>query len=124
MRTLVGIMIAGALGAAARYGLDGFVSDRAGSSFPWGTFVINISGSLVLGFLFTVLTERVAIDSALRFSITTGFIGSYTTFSTWMLETARLIQDRSYLSATWNAAGSLVVGMVAVGAGIVMGRAV
>src|SRR5258708_488301 len=124
MRTLVGIMIAGALGAAARYGLDGFVSDRAGSAFPWGTFVINISGSLVLGFVFTVLTERVAIDSALRFSITTGFIGSYTTFSTWMLETARLIQDRSYLLATWNAAGSVVAGLAAVGAGIVVGRAV
>jgi CrcB protein len=124
MRTLVGIMVAGALGAAARYGLDGFVGDRTGSAFPWGTFVINISGSLVLGFLFTVLTERIAIDSALRFSITTGFIGSYTTFSTWMLETARLIQDRSYLLATWNAAGSVVVGMAAVGAGIVIGRAV
>ena len=124
MRTLVGIMIAGALGAAARYGLDGFVGDRAGSAFPWGTFVINISGSLVLGFVFTVLTERVAIDSALRFSITTGFIGSYTTFSTWMLETARLIQDRSYLLATWNAAGSVVAGLAAVGAGIVVGRAV
>jgi CrcB protein len=124
MRTLVGIMVAGALGAAARYGLDGFVGDRTGSAFPWGTFVINISGSLVLGFLFTVLTERIAIDSALRFSITTGFIGSYTTFSTWMLETARLIQDRSYLLATWNAAGSVVAGLSAVGAGIVIGRAV
>ena len=124
MRTLVGIMVAGALGAAARYGLDGFVGDRTGSGFPWGTFVINISGSLVLGFLFTVLTERIAIDSALRFSITTGFIGSYTTFSTWMLETARLVQDRSYLLATWNAAGSVVAGLAAVGAGIVMGRAV
>ena len=124
MRTLLGIMVAGALGAAARYGLDGFVGDRTGSAFPWGTFVINISGSLVLGFLFTVLTERVAIDSALRFSITTGFIGSYTTFSTWMLETARLIQDRSYLLATWNAAGSVVAGIAAVGAGIVIGRAV
>jgi CrcB protein len=124
MRTLVGIMIAWALGAAARYGLDGFVSDRAGSTFPWGTFVINISGSLALGFLFTVLTERVAIDSALRFSITTGFIGSYTTFSTWMLETVRLVQDRSYLLATWNAAGSVVAGLGAVGAGIVIGRAV
>ena len=124
MRTLVGIMVAGALGAAARYGLDGFVGDRTGSAFPWGTFVINISGSLVLGFLFTVLTERIAIDSALRFSITTGFIGSYTTFSTWMLETARLIQDRSYLLATWNAAGSVCAGLAAVGAGIVIGRAV
>src|SRR5258708_39839370 len=94
MRTLVGIMIAGALGAAARYGLDGFVSDRAGSAFPWGTFVINISGSLVLGFVFTVLTERVAIDSALRFSITTGFIGSDHPLSHRVQEPAPLVPAR------------------------------
>ena len=124
MRTLVGVMIAGALGAAARYGLDGLVSDRVGGSFPWGTMVINLSGSLAVGFVFTLLTERVAIDTAVRFAITTGFIGSYTTFSTWTLETARLIQDRSYLPATANALGSLGLGLVAVGAGIVAARAV
>ena len=124
MRTLVGVMIAGALGAAARYGLDGVVSDRVGASFPWGTLVINVSGSLVLGFVFTLLTERVAVDTALRFAITTGFIGSYTTFSTWMLETVRLAQDRSYLLATANAVGSVVLGLLAVGAGIVAARAV
>ena len=124
MPTIVGIMIAGALGAAARYGLDGLVSDRAGSAFPWGTFVVNMTGAFLLGFLFTVATERVVVDAWLRFAITTGFIGSYTTFSTLTLESARLVEDGSYSLALLNAGGSMVAGMVAVGAGIVLGRAV
>lgn len=124
MRTLVGVMIAGALGAAARYGLDAAISDRTGGGFPWGTLVINLSGSLAVGFVFTVLTERVAVDPALRLSITTGFIGSYTTFSTWTLETVRLIQGRSYLPALGNSLGSLLLGLLAVSAGMLAARAV
>ena len=93
-------MIAGAMGAAARYGVDGFISDRVTSAFPWGTFVINVSGSLLLGFLYTVLTNRMAIDSALRLGLTVGFLGAYTTFSTLTLETARLFQERSYVLDT------------------------
>lgn len=58
MRTIVAIGIAGALGTLARYGLDGVVSRRLTTSFPWGTFVVNISGALVLGFLTTVMTEQ------------------------------------------------------------------
>jgi len=58
VRTTVGIGIAGALGAIARYGLEGLVSRRSGSAFPWGTFVVNVSGAFALGLVFTVLTER------------------------------------------------------------------
>jgi CrcB protein len=116
-------MIAGALGAAARYGLDGFVSGRLDSSFPWGTFLINVSGSLVLGFLYTMLTNRIAIDSALRAGLTVGFLGSYTTFSTLTLETARLFQERSYALAALNSAGGLAVGLLAAGLGIALGEA-
>jgi fluoride exporter len=124
MRTLAGIMLASAVGGAARYSLDGFVSDRVGGMLPWGTFVINVSGSLLLGFLFTVLTERVTVDPTVRFSITTGLIGSYTTFSTLSLETVQLVQDRSYLLAVANSVGSMVCGLVATGLGIIAGRAV
>jgi len=115
-------MVAGAFGAAARYALDGFVSDRIGSSFPWGTLVINVSGSLLLGILYTVLTNRIAIDSALRLAVTVGFLGSYTTFSTLTLETARLFQERSYALAAVNSFGSLLLGLTAVGIGIVVGN--
>lgn len=124
MRILVAIMIAGAFGAAARYGLDGVVSDRTGGAFPWGTFVINISGSLLLGFLYTVLVDRFSVDPVVRTAVTVGFIGSFTTFSTLTLETVQLLQDRSYLLAVADGAGSMIVGLLAVGVGIVLGRTV
>jgi fluoride exporter len=124
MRVVIGIMAAGALGAWLRYVVDGLVSPRAGGFFPWGTFVINISGSLVLGFLFTIFTERAIIAPWIRSSITIGFLGAYTTFSTLSLESVRLIEERVYGVALLNAAGSLVAGMLAVTAGIILARAV
>jgi CrcB protein len=120
--TIVGIAVAGALGALARYGLQGLVADRVGAGFPWGTFVVNISGAFVLGLLFTLLTERFATDPALRTALTVGFLGAYTTFSTLMLETYRLLETGSLVSAAANLLGSCAAGMVAVYLGIVLGR--
>jgi CrcB protein len=118
------IAVAGAFGALARYGLDGFVSRRASTSFPWGTFVVNVSGSLVLGFLFVLLTERFRPDPWLRSALTIGLVGAYTTFSTLSLETYRLVEDRAYGFAAANAFGSLAAGLAAVYLGVVLGRAV
>lgn len=123
MRASVGIAAAGALGALARYGLEGLISRRAGG-FPWGTFLINVSGAFLLGFLFTVLTERFLVSPWLRSTITIGFLGAYTTFSTFSLETFRLLADGSYLFGLANAVGSLTAGLVAVYAGVVLGRVV
>ena len=122
MRTVVGIGIAGCLGALARYGLDGLVSRRA-SAFPWGTFVVNVSGAFLLGFVVTVLGERVAVGSWLRATVAIGFLGAYTTFSTLSLETYRLVETRSYALAGANALGSVAAGLVAVYDGVVLGRA-
>jgi len=122
MRTLLAVMVAGALGAAARYGADGVVSSRLGGQLPWGTFVVNVSGCFLLGILYTLLTGRFTVDPGLRIAITVGFVGSYTTFSTLILETAQLGQGGSYVLAALNAFGSLVAGMVALAAGIVMAR--
>ena len=124
MRAVVGIALAGALGALARYGLDGFVARRTRGAFPWGTFVVNISGAFLLGFLFTVLTERWTVAPWVRSSVTIGFLGAYTTFSTLMLEGERLLEDGARLTALANFLGSLAAGLVAVYAGIVLGRAV
>jgi CrcB protein len=121
VRTAVGISIAGAAGALARYGLEGVISRRA-TAFPWGTFVVNISGAFLLGLLFTLLTERIVVAPWLRSAITIGFLGAYTTFSTLTLETFRLFEDGSYLAAAFNILGSVVVGLVAVFAGVVLGR--
>ena len=81
MLTAVAIPVAGALGALARYGLDGLISRRAPTSFPWGTFVINVSGSFLLGLAFVAMTERFRPTPGSA-RLTIGFLGAYTTFST------------------------------------------
>jgi CrcB protein len=123
VRTAVAIGVAGALGALARYGLEGWVSRRAGS-FPWGTFVVNVSGSFVLGLLVTLLGERFAVAPWLRASLTIGFLGAYMTFSTLSLESYRLLESRSYALAGANLAGSLTAGLLALYGGVVLGRAI
>lgn len=123
MRTVLAIAIAGALGALARYGLEGFISRRSPGAFPWGTFVVNVSGAFVLGFVFTVMTEQLTTAPWLRSGMTIGFLGAFTTFSTLSLETYRLVEDGALGLAAANALGSLASGLVAVYLGIVAGRA-
>ena len=122
MATAIGIALAGAAGALARYGLDGFVSRKTGGGFPWGTFVVNVTGSLVIGLLFTVFTERFMVAPWLRSTLLIGFIGAYTTFSTLSLETFRLMEDGSFVLAAANSLGSLALGLIAVYLGVVAGR--
>lgn len=125
MRTVVAVGVAGFFGAIARYGVDGFISQRSGASFPWGTLVVNVTGSFVLGVLFATLIEGRAIAAPwLRTALTVGLVGTYTTFSTFTLETFRLMEDGSYLLAGVNIAGSLVLGLFAVYVGVVVGRLV
>ena len=124
MTTVVGIALAGSLGALARYGLEGVVGQHAPGAFPWGTFAVNVSGSFALGLIFTLLTERFAVDPWLRSSLTIGFLGAYTTFSTFSLETYRLLADGARALAFANAVGSLAAGLVAVYLGVVAARAV
>jgi CrcB protein len=123
MPVVVGIGVAGAAGALARYWLDGVVSRRAGG-FPWGTFVVNVTGAFLLGLIFTVLAERATVEPWVRSSLTIGFLGAYTTFSTLSLESYRLIEDGSFALAFANAVGSLAAGLIAVYLGVVLGRAV
>jgi len=125
MRMVVAVGAAGFLGAIARYGVEGLVSERTTSAFPWGTMVVNVTGSLVLGFLFAALIEgRIVVSPWLRTAATVGFVGAYTTFSTFSLETFRLFEDGAYLLAGVNAVGSLIAGLTGVYVGIVLGRLV
>lgn len=114
--------IGGFFGAIARYLIDGWISNSVLTPFPVSTFVINVTGSFALGLFMTLATERFAIDSNLRPLIAIGFIGAYTTFSTFGLETVRLIEDGSRALALANVALSVGVGIVAVFAGILVGR--
>jgi CrcB protein len=121
---LVLIGVGGFAGAISRYLVDGFVSDRTGGSFPWGTLAVNATGSFVLGLLFAMTTERAILPADVRGPVMIGFIGAYTTFSTYMLESWGLIETGSYGAAMANLGGSLVIGLAAVAAGLALGRAI
>jgi CrcB protein len=123
MRTIVAIGIAGAAGALARYGLEGLVVRRASTSFPWGTFVVNVTGAFVLGFVLTLMTEQLTTASWVRSAIAIGFLGAYTTFSTLTYESYRLLEDGAVALAAANILGSSAAGLVAVYLGVVAGRA-
>lgn len=118
------IAAGGACGAVARFALDSWVSSRASGDFPWGTLLVNVTGTFVLGLLFSLAVERGVIPADIRLPILIGFLGSYTTFSTWMLETLRLVEQGAWLGAFVNAAGSVVLGMAAVVVGMIIGRTV
>ena len=124
MPTIAGIAFAGALGALARYGLEGLVSRRTGGGFPWGTLVVNVTGAFALGLVFTLLAERYVAAPWLRSSATIGFLGAYTTFSTLSFESYRLLEDGAPALAVANLLGSCAAGLLAVYVGIVVGRAV
>jgi CrcB protein len=115
------IGLGGAIGALARYGVGVWVSDRLTSStFPWGTFVINMTGSFILGFVATLLSERYLTNPNWRPFVTIGFVGAYTTFSTFEYETARL---QSSWQALANLMGSVLAGYAAVWIGIRLAHA-
>lgn len=115
----VGLAVAGAVGAPCRYLLDAVVGDRTGGDFPWGTFVINISGSFLLG-LITGAALYHAFPDTPKVILGTGFCGAYTTFSTWTFETVRLLEKGHLRQAALNVGASLVVGLAAAGTGLAL----
>jgi len=120
---IVLVALGGAAGAVARYVIDGVVAQRVVGAFPWGTLVVNISGALILGLLFALGIERGVLPASIRAPVMIGFVGAYTTFSTLMLESWRLWEDGAVGLAVANAAGSTVLGLVAVFVGLTIGRA-
>jgi CrcB protein len=121
--TLLFLAVGGAFGAVSRYLVQGWVQDLAGGRFPWGTFVVNISGSFVLGFAFALAMDRAILSPEVRVPLMIGFIGSYTTFSTLMLESWALVEEGDIAHMLFNLVGSVVIGMIAVVAGLALGRA-
>ncbi len=118
------IGVGGFAGAITRYLVDGAVAERTGGGFPWGTLVINVSGSFVLGLLFAMSTERAILPADIRGPLMIGFLGAYTTFSTFVLESWRLVESGAWGAAVANLGGSVALGLVAVFVGLTVGRAV
>ena len=115
--TLISVFIGGGLGSLARYGLSRLCATQTFTSLSMGTFLANLAGSALIGFFF-VLFQAVALPASLRFFVTVGFLGGFTTFSTFMLETWLLVGRKDYSSAALNFALHNVLGFAAVAAGI------
>ncbi|MEW5986241.1 MAG: fluoride efflux transporter CrcB [Chloroflexota bacterium] len=116
----IGIIgLGGFLGANVRYWLGLWAAGRWGTGFPYGTLLINVSGSLLLGFFLTLATERLLIHPHWRLLVAVGFLGAFTTFSTFTYESVALLRDGAWLAGLLNMTGSVLLGVV----GIVIGSA-
>ena len=121
MRYLL-VLLGGGVGALARYAAGTAIMARFGGRFPLGTLVINVTGSFAIGFLMTLLTDRLNIDPAWRLLLVVGFLGGYTTFSSFEWETFAAIRDGQLLSGLLNILSSVVVGYAAVWFGVLLAR--
>jgi CrcB protein len=119
------VALGGALGSVARYALGGFLAEKVGVSFPWGTLAVNVSGSFLIGILAGVTLPEGRLDPSARTFATQflmiGVCGGYTTFSSFSLQTLNLLRDREWLYAGGNVVLSVVLCMVAVWLGWMIG---
>lgn len=119
MTVLLVVGLGGAVGAVARYAASGWVQTISSGFFPWGTMAVNVAGSLLLGFAMVWL-QSTAASSELRALVTVGFLGSFTTFSTFSYETAAMLRDGEWWRAGGYTFGSVVLGLGAVALGAVL----
>jgi fluoride exporter len=116
--------IGGFIGSVLRFWVASYIGQRMGTRFPYGTFIINITGSFLVGLVMTVLSEKINLSPNWRYLIPIGFIGGYTTFSTFEYETLRAIQDGQLTIATLNVVLSVLVGFLMVWTGVIVGKAI
>src|SRR5215475_9686277 len=123
MQTTIFVAIAGLIGTLFRYWLSGFVARQYGETFPWGTMAVNLVGCFAAGVIFYVMEERFLVSPTLRSVIMIGFLGGFTTFSSFGLQTFTLMRDGELGLATLNVAASNLVGLFMVWAGYVLAKA-
>jgi CrcB protein len=124
MVVALAVGVGGALGALSRYGLDRWIEQRVDGVFPWSTFVINLSGCFLVGFLVAAVVDRQHAPQWLRIGLVVGFCGGYTTFSTFAQETLDLLEGRELVVAVTSVTASVVLGVLAVVAGSKVGELV
>lgn len=118
------LAVAGALGTLSRYGLSGLAQRIGGVDFPFGTLIVNLIGSVLIGFFMQIGLNSEILSRTARLVITVGFLGAFTTFSTFGYETIKFAEEGAWTSALMNMAGNLVLGLLAVMVGMVLGRLV
>ena len=114
--TITVVALGGAIGAVSRYLVGGWVQGALGSAYPWGTWAVNVVGSLLLGFAMVWLTQAMAAQELRQF-VVMGFLGSFTTFSTFSFETVEMLRDGLWVRAGIYSVGSVVLGVTAVALG-------
>lgn len=126
METYLWIAVGGALGSVARYWCSGIVAEAIGETFPWGTLLVNVLGSFIIGFFATLTAPdgRWLVGGTTRQFVMTGILGGYTTFSSFSLQTLNLVRDGEWLRAGGNITLSVLLCLVAVWLGHVMAAAV
>lgn len=118
------IAAGGALGSIARYWVGSTIAGRMGTKLPYGTFVINLSACVIIGFSLTYLGKHIELSPAWRFLIPIGFIGAYSTFSTYEWETLSTLRSGAFALAALYAVGSLIAGLAAVWCGAVLAETI
>ncbi len=122
MSNFIGIMCAGAFGALSRYAVSGWIQERFGGAFPWGTMTVNVLGCFIFGFIWTLANERYLLPNSVSFIVLTGFAGAFTTFSTMTFEIFSLASTSAVAWAVGYLLGSQILGMGAVWIGTVVAR--
>ena len=122
MTQILSIAVGGAIGAVMRYWVSTGVYNLLGRGFPYGTLVVNMAGSLLMGFLYVLLLERMTISPELRAALLIGVLGAFTTFSTFSIETLNLIEQADFVKAGLNVLISVVACVGAAWVGVIVGR--
>lgn len=122
MQKYLWIALGGALGSIARYWIGSEVGSRMGIRFPYGTLIVNISACVIIGFSVAYLGRRADLSPAWRYFIPIGFVGAYSTFSTYEWETLSTLRSGAFFLAALYAVGSLILGLAAVWAGSMLGE--
>jgi CrcB protein len=122
MPKLLWLGLAGGLGALARYGLSTLVQRYSGAAFPWGTLVVNVLGAFAFGLIWSLVETRLVLSVETRVILLSGFLGGFTTFSSFMFESAALMTDGQWGLAALNLGGQVLAGLVAVFLGLALGR--
>ena len=122
MGQIIAIMVGGALGAVSRYGVSQLMASTFGRSFPYGTITVNVLGSFLMGYLTIYLMNKVNVDPMLRMVLLVGFLGAFTTFSTFSMDTLNLIQSGFVTKAFLNILLNVTCSLTAVWLGVILAR--